>query len=103
MSETAAKSTNEVPADSAKAFAFFVNKCGAGYGGELLREGKTETEARNIIIHHFLDFAAGEACRVARREGREPDFEKWTKAVNNAFERAVKRTATPAPHEGESE
>jgi hypothetical protein len=82
----------KVPVDPVKAFAFFVSKCGEGLGRELLAKGLTETQARNAIIGYLLDFAAGEACRIARREEREPDHRKWTKAVDGAFERAVQRT-----------
>lgn len=79
--------------DPWNAFVFFVSKCASGFGRELVQQGRTDLQARNAVIGCFLDFAAGEACRIARREGREPDHEKWTKAVNDAFERAVKRTA----------
>lgn len=79
--------------DSVKIFAFLVSKCASGLLLELRDEGKTETQARNAIIHYFLDFAAGEACRVARGEGREPNREKWAEATNGAFDRAVKRTS----------
>lgn len=82
-----------VPTDPVMAFAYFVGKCAEGCGKELMASGKTETEARNAIIHYFLDFAAGEACRIARREGREPNRAKWSKAVKSAFIRAVERTA----------
>lgn len=88
-----AANAKKAPIDPWKAFAYFVSKCSEGFGAELMREGKTETEARNAIIWCLLDFAAGEACRIARHEGREPDQEKWTSAVNDVFERAVKRTA----------
>lgn len=81
------------PVDSWNAFAYFVSKCAEGFGSELIKEGRTETEARNAIIDCFLNFAAGEACRIARREGREPDSKKWEAATANAFTRAVKRTS----------
>lgn len=81
--------------DPWNAFAFFVSKCASGFGKELIQQGRTDVQARNAVIGCFLDFAAGEACRIARREGREPDHEKWTQAVNDAFERAVKRTSKP--------
>lgn len=80
-----------VPRDSYKAFAYFVGKCAEGFGKELIRDGKTATQARNAIIHCFLDFASGEACRIAKREGRSPDRRKWRKATDGAFDRAVKR------------
>lgn len=83
-----------VPKDPWHAFAWFVSRCGEGFGRELMERGKTATQARNTIIGCFLDMAAGEACRLARSEGREPDPAKWRKAVDDAFERAVKRTAT---------
>lgn len=83
----------EVPADPVKAFAYLVSKCSSGAYLELVEAGKTDAEARNRIIFAFLDFAAGEACRVARSAGREPRFDKWTAATKDAFERAVKRTA----------
>ena len=87
---------SQVPEDPWMAFAYFVSRCGEGFGKELLAQGKTETQARNIIIGCFLGFASGEACRVARSEGREPDIEKWRKATEDAFARASKRTA-PQP------
>jgi hypothetical protein len=87
---------DDVPDDPHMAFAYFVGKCAEGYGGELLKQGKTDTEARNAVIHRFLDFAAGEACRIARREGRVPDPEKWRKAVDDAFARAMARTTKPS-------
>ena len=90
----------EIPTDPHKAFAYLVSRCAEGFGVELLQEGRTDMQARNLIIGYFLDFAAGEACRVARREGREPSHEKWTKAVDDAFARAVKRTSPPAGTEG---
>lgn len=83
---------DDIPDEPYKAFAVLVGRCADGLIRELINEGKTEIKARNSVIHCFLDFASGEACRIARREGREPDKEKWTKAVNGAFERAVKRT-----------
>lgn len=84
----------KAPVDPWGAFAYFVSKCADGFGRELIEQGKTETQARNAIIGCFLDFAAGEACRVARGEGRDPNSAKWRKATDDAFERAVKRTAT---------
>lgn len=81
-----------VPDDPRKAFAYLVGRCCEGYGAGLIEQGRTEVEARNAIIHHFLDFAAGEACRIARSKGREPDRALWTKTVDEAFDRAVKRT-----------
>lgn len=86
----------DVPDDPVKAFAVLVGRCANGLLRELVEEGKTDTQARNAIIHYFLDFAAGEACRVAMREGREPDHNKWRMATNKAFEHAVKRTAARA-------
>jgi hypothetical protein len=91
---------DEAPINPWQAFAFFVSKCSEGFGQELMCEGKTETQARNAVIGCLLDFAAGEACRIARREGREPSHERWTKAVNDAFERAVRRTESA--QQGES-
>ena len=88
MTDTLAK----VPDDSYGAFAYFVSRCASGLYNELVEKGKTDTEARNAIIHCFLDFAAGEACRVAKREEREPDQDKWRKATDKALERAIKRT-----------
>jgi len=85
--------TDDIPDDPYLAFATLVSRCGNGLMRELIDSGKTETQARNSVIHCFLAFASGEACRVARREGREPDKEKWTKATDSAFEKAVKRTA----------
>ena len=87
------KALNEVPSDPYGAFAWFVSQCASGLYRELLEKGKTDTEARNAVIHCFLDFAAGEACRIARREAREPDPDKWRAAVDGAFARAIKRSA----------
>lgn len=87
-----AKKLDEVPADPYGAFAWFVSHCASGLYKELLERGKTDTEARNAVIHCFLDFASGEACRIAKREGREPDHDKWRDATDRAFERAIKRT-----------
>ena len=81
-----------VPLDPWKAFAFFVGKCAEGFGKELIAGGKTNTQARNAVIGCFLDWAAGEACRIARSEGRKPNLTKWGKATKSAFDRAVKRT-----------
>lgn len=82
-----------MPEDAVQAFAYLVSRCASGLYQELIDGGKTDTQARNLVIGCFLDFAAGEACRIARRENREPDPKKWGKAVTGAFERAVKRTA----------
>lgn len=90
------ETSRRTPVDSTMAFAHLVGKCAEGFGRELLEKGKTDTEARNAIIGYFLDFAAGEACRIARREQREPDPEKWRNATTKAFERAITRTAQPA-------
>lgn len=83
-------------------FAYLVSKCASGLVDELVASGKSETQARNTVIHCFLDFASGEACRIARRESREPDPEKWRKAVDRAFARAVKRTVAPPADATES-
>lgn len=90
------KALDKVPNDPYEAFAWFVSQCASGLYKELLEKGRTDTQARNSAIHCFLDFAAGEACRVARREGREPNQDKWRKATDAAFERAVKRTEATA-------
>lgn len=87
------KRLSEVPNDPYGAFAWFVSHCASGLYGELLERGKTDTEARNAVIHCFLDFASGEACRIAQREGRAPDHNKWREATDAAFERAVKRVS----------
>jgi hypothetical protein len=79
--------------EATKAFALLVSKCASGLLRDLVETGKTETEARNAIVRYFLDFASGEACRIARGEGREPDQSKWQAATEAAFARAVKRTA----------
>lgn len=89
--------SDDAPTDPWNAFAFFVSKCASGFAAELVQGGKTDTEARNAVIRCFLDFAAGEACRIAKREGREPNHEKWTSAVNVAFDRAIKRTGDAVP------
>jgi hypothetical protein len=91
------KILDKVPDDPYGAFAFFVSQCASGLYGELLEKGKTDTEARNAVIHCFLDFASGEACRVARSEGREPDQGKWRAATDEAFAKAVERTLCPVP------
>lgn len=83
--------------DPYEAFAYFVGKCAEGFGIELMHGGKTDTQARNTIIGCLLAFAAGEACRIARREGRDPDPTRWAKATTDAFDRAVKRTARTPP------
>lgn len=87
------KVLSEVPDDPYGAFAWFVSHCASGLYKELTARGKTDTEARNAVIHCFLDFASGEACRIARREGRAPDRGKWHEATDKAFDRAVERTA----------
>jgi hypothetical protein len=86
------KALSEVPSDPYGAFAWMVSQCASGLYKELLEKGKTDTAARNSVIHCFLDFASGEACRIARREGREPDHDKWRRATDEAFEKAIKRT-----------
>lgn len=91
------KVLSKVPDDPYGAFAFFVSQCASGLYQELLEKGKTDADARNAVIHCFLDFAAGEACRVARRENREPNLDKWRKATDDAFDHAVKRTEQPTP------
>jgi hypothetical protein len=85
---------SKVPEDSYGAFAYFVSRCASGLYKELLEKGKTDVEARNAVIHCFLDFASGEACRVARGEGRDPDQDKWRQAADKAFARAIKRNAS---------
>jgi hypothetical protein len=85
--------TEALPDDPWAVFAFLVAKCGEGFGRELMKAGRTETQAKNAVIGCLLDFAAGEACRLARSECREPDPEKWRKATTDAFDRAVKRTS----------
>lgn len=94
--KTVAKTLSTVPADPYGAFAWFVSQCASGLYKELLEKGRTDTEARNAVIYCFLDFAAGEACRIARREEREPDPDKWRKATDAAFEKAIKRTEESA-------
>lgn len=88
MSESAV----ELPADPVHAFAYRVSRCASGLLKELIEAGKTEPQARNAIIRYFLDFASGEACRVARSQGREPSRDNWLKAANDAFDKAVVRT-----------
>lgn len=85
-----------LPADPWKAFAYLVSRCASGFFGELVERGRTPTEARNTIIGCFLDMAAGEACRIANKEGREPDHALWQAATDGAFARAKKRTADHA-------
>jgi len=86
------KPAGEVPADSWGAFTYLVGKCATGVARELVEQGKTPVQARNAVINAFIAMAAGEACRVAREEGRRPSAAKWRKATNDAFARAVKRT-----------
>ena len=88
--------TKPVPDDPWMAFAYLVGRCAEGLAKELLERGRSETQARNAVIRCFLDMAAGEACRQARREGREPDPSKWRKATDDSFERATKRSALPS-------
>lgn len=94
-----ASTLSRVPKDPYGAFAWFVSHCASGLYGELLKKGHTDTEARNAVIGCFLDFAGGEACRIARREGRAPDPEKWRAATDAAFDRALKRTEEPTATE----
>ena len=95
------KQKRRAPVDPWKAFVYFVGKCAEGFGSELIQHGKTPTQARNAVIGCFLDMAAGEACRVARSEGREPNPAQWRKATNAAFKRAVERTAKASPERTE--
>ncbi len=90
--KTLSKTLSTVPTDPYGAFAWMVSQCASGLYKELLEKGRTDTEARNSVIHCFLDFAAGEACRIAAREGRTPDHDKWRNATDGAFEKAIKRT-----------
>ena len=83
-----------VPDDARGAFAGFIGQCASAFYKELARAGGDDTETRNEIIRCCLDFAAGEACLVARRSGRKPDRNKWREATDDAFARAVKRTGT---------
>lgn len=85
----------QVPKDSWQAFAYFVSRCASGFHKELMEQGKTDKAARNSVIGCFLAMAAGEACRIARREGREPDHSKWRKATDDAFQRALKSAQSP--------
>lgn len=85
--------TVPVPDDPWRVFAWFMNRCASGFGDELMRGGKTETQARNTVVRCFLQMAAGEACRIARTAGREPDPEKWKEATTDAFDRAFRYTA----------
>lgn len=86
------KRPSSVPKDSWQAFAYLVSRCASGLHKELMEQGKTDKAARNAVIWCFLAMAAGEACRIARSEEREPDHGKWRKATDDAFERAVTRT-----------
>lgn len=61
--------------------------------------GYNETQARNQTINLLLQMAAGEACRVARKEGREPDPNLWAAATRAAFKGAVRYTANRTPEE----
>lgn len=91
-----------MPTDPWGAFAYLVSKYARGVARELVEQGKTMTEARNAVIHCFLNFAAGEACRIAREEGREPDLSRWQTAADTAFTRAVARTVATQAQEGEA-
>lgn len=91
------KILDTVPDDPYGAFAWFVSRSASGLYGELLQKGKTDAEARNSVIHCFLDFASGEACRLAQSEGREPDRKKWRAATDKAFTRAVERLNPSTP------
>lgn len=95
------KVLDNVPTDPYGAFAWFASRCASGFYMELVEKGKTDTQARNVVIHCFLAMAAGEACRIARREGREPDTSKWGKATMKAFEKAIKRTDPNTAAQGE--
>ncbi|MFN3891942.1 MAG: hypothetical protein ACK4MV_16225 [Beijerinckiaceae bacterium] len=76
-------------------FASMVSRCANGLLAELKDAGLSEDQGKTKIVHLLIDFAAGEACRIARRNGREPDRDKWLAAVNRAFDEAVARTAPP--------
>jgi hypothetical protein len=58
--------------------------------------GDAATMLRSFIFQTVcdaeIDIPNQMARMAARREGRVPDPVKWTKAVNDAFDRAVKRT-----------
>lgn len=84
-----------LPEDTLQCFAYLVSRCASGAYQELVDAGKTDVQARTTVIHTFMNFAAGEACRVARKEGREPDETLWRAATDDAFSRAVQRTAAP--------
>lgn len=106
MSDTSARTRKKppriaVPKDPWQAFAFLVGKCATGFCLELIEGGKSETAARNVVIGCFVAMAAGEACRIAREEGREPDIRKWRKATTDAFRAAVKRTDKAATEGGD--
>lgn len=83
----------ELPDNPHECLAVLVSRCAGGFAKEMIEAGYTATEARNMVVHHFVAFACGEACRIAREEGREPDPDKWRKATDIAFENAVERTA----------
>lgn len=85
---------NDVPESPHGAFAYFLSKCVGGYGAELMRSGThTETDVRNAVVHALMACAAGEACRIARDDGREPNPEKWRSATDAVFAAAIARTA----------
>jgi hypothetical protein len=60
---------------------------------ELLDAGKTDIEARNIIIHDLILLASCEACRIARSEDREPSRDLWHVAADWAFDLAAAQPA----------
>jgi hypothetical protein len=67
---------------------------------ELSEQGLSDTEARTSIIHDLIACASGEACRIARKEGRDPDINKWRAATERAFLHAVERTLPAPPQHG---
>lgn len=79
----------DVPDDPYKAFAWMVSSCASGLCAELIEDGKTETQARNAVVNLLLHFAAIEACRIARGDGREPDPQRWREATGDHFQRAL--------------
>jgi len=69
--------------------------------GALVQTGMTTPQALNCTVQVLVDCAAGAACR-SRREllGGEPDPVRWRAFTDDAFARAVKRTAAARPAAG---
>lgn len=79
-------------------FAVDANKLFSKLAANLITmAGQTETQARNEVIGMLTQMAAGEACRVARAEGREPDHERWRTFTDKCFSKACRYTSPKEP------